>query len=425
MNILMITVGSSGDVHPFVGMGRELRRRGHRVTLITSGYFAPLAEKAGLEFADFSPPGWDFRTLLDNAQVWGKFSGPRTVFRLAVTPAIRTGYEAIAARHQPGETVVVASSLALAGRLARDKLGVPLATVHLSPSIFRTDFEGPNLPALFMGPSVPAWLKRLQFWLADTLIMDRLVCPTLNSIRQELGLSPVSRVMHEWWNSPDRVLGLFPDWFGRPQPDWPPQTRLVGFPLYDEGDLAEPPADVVRFLEAGTPPIAFTPGSANVHGQEFFTAAVEACTRLGRRGMLLTKFPEQLPPSLPEHVRHFDFVPFSWLLPRVAAVVHHGGVGSTAQGFAAGVPQLLMPMSFDQFDNADRVKRLGAGEFVSVRKFTGPNVAAALQRLLDNPSIRKTCQSLAEKFTGYDPLCVTCDEIEALGDKAAATVTLR
>lgn len=414
MNILLVSVGSSGDVHPFVGMGMELLRRGHRATLITGGYFEPLARQAGLEFADFAPPGWDYRALLDNARVWGKFSGPRTVFRQAVAPLIRPAYAAIAARHEPGQTVLVASSLALAGRLARDRLGIPLATVHLSPSIFRTDFEGPKLPGLVMGPRVPAWLKRLQFWLVDRLAIDPLVCPALNAMGRELGLPPVRRVMHQYWHSPERVLGLFPDWFGWPQPDWPPQTRLVGFPLYDERGLVEPPEEAARFLEAGPPPVVFTPGSANVHGREFFAAGLEACARLGRRAMLLTRFPEQLPAPLPAHARHFDFVPFSWLLPRAAAVVHHGGVGSTAQGFAAGIPQLLMPMSFDQFDNADRVRRLGAGDYLGERQFTPENVAAALARLVDNAGVRQQCAALAARLAGHDALAAACDEIERL-----------
>ena len=139
-----------------------------------------------------------------------------------------------------------------------------------------------------------------------------------------------------------------------------------------------------EFLAAGTPPIAFSPGSANREAHQFFAAAVEACERLGRRGILLTKYDDQLPAKLPESVRHFGFVPLSRLLPHTAALVHHGGIGSCAQGLAAGVPQVVRPMSFDQFDNSRRLVRLGVAEEISVRAFRGPAIAAALERLLES-----------------------------------------
>src|SRR5262249_32355180 len=151
---------------------------------------------------------------------------------------------------------------------------------------------------------------------------------------------------------------LFPEWFGPPQPDWPPNVTMTSFPLFDERGLAELPTDVETFLAAGTPPIVFTPGSAMKQGRAFFTTAVEACVRLGRRGVLLTRFGEQVPPSWPEGIRHFEYVPFSQVFPRAAAVVHHGGIGTTSQCLAAGVPQLIMHMAHDQPDNAARILKL-------------------------------------------------------------------
>src|SRR5262249_29005603 len=159
----------------------------------------------------------------------------------------------------------------------------------------------------------------------------------------ELGLAPVRDVFRGWLHSPQLVLGLFPKWFGSIQPDWPRHTELVGFPLYDERDATPLPAELDAFLAAGPPPVAFTPGSANLHGRPFFEAASAACTRLGRRGLLLTRHPEQLPERLPEGVRHVAYAPFGLLLPKVGALVHHGGIGTSAQGMAAGVPQLVMP----------------------------------------------------------------------------------
>jgi UDP:flavonoid glycosyltransferase YjiC (YdhE family) len=418
MHVILVTVGSSGDVHPFVGLGIALRKRGHRVTLVTGGYFEQLARDAGLEFVDFAPE-IDYRELINDPRIWNRFRGFQVVMQQGVIPALRSTYQAIAERYVLGETVVAASSLALGAVVAREKLGVPLATVHLSPSIFRSYVQSPKLPGTFLPDWLPTPLKRFQYWVADRAIIDRLLGPALNGLRAELGLPPVRGIMADWWNSPDRVLGFFPQWFGPQQPDWPKQTRLVGFPLYDERNVVEPAAEVEQFLAAGEPPIVFTPGSANVFGHGFFAAAVEACRLLNRRGLLLTRFPEQIPRELPDGVRHFDFVPFGWLLPRAAAIVHHGGIGSLAQGLAAGVPQLVMPMNFDQFDNVARIEQLGVGHGLVPRKFRGPAVARSLASLIDSPDVAARCRLVSELFHKQDALTEACLAIEELAAERA------
>jgi UDP:flavonoid glycosyltransferase YjiC (YdhE family) len=113
-------------------------------------------------------------------------------------------------------------------------------------------------------------------------------------------------------------------------------------------------------------------------------------------------------------VQHFDFVPFGWILPRAAAVVHHGGIGSTAQGLAAGIPQLIMPMGFDQFDNAYHLRRLGVSRAVKPAAFRGPAVADALRSLLDSPTVAQRCREVAARFAGVEPLAQACDWIEEL-----------
>jgi UDP:flavonoid glycosyltransferase YjiC (YdhE family) len=210
------------------------------------------------------------------------------------------------------------------------------------------------------------------------------------------------------------VLGLFPEWFGPPQPDWPKNTRPMGFPLWDSHVEAVLSQEVCEFIAAGPPPIAFSPGSANQAAQSFFTAAVDACDRLGQRGILLTKYDHQLPAWMPENVRHFGFVPLSKLLPRTAALVHHGGIGSCAQGLAAGVPQLVQPMSYDQFDNSRRLIRLGVAQEISVKRFQGRNVAKALAVLLDSPTIAARCRHFVAECDGPASLAAACDALERI-----------
>ena len=123
------------------------------------------------------------------------------------------------------------------------------------------------------------------------------------------------------------------------------------------------------------PNCSMTPGSAMRHAQEFFAESVAACQRLGRRGLLLTRFAEQVPTDLPETIRHLEYVPFSRVLPRAAALVHHGGIGTTAQALAAGIPQLVMPLAHDQPDNAARLERLGVGRTIAPRRYRAARAA--------------------------------------------------
>jgi UDP:flavonoid glycosyltransferase YjiC (YdhE family) len=156
------------------------------------------------------------------------------------------------------------------------------------------------------------------------------------------------------------------------------------------------------------------------HGREFFQAAADACRALGRRGLLLSRHTEHLPASLPPGVIHVPYAPFSQLLPRCAALVHHGGIGTTAQALAAGLPQLIQPMSHDQPDNAERLRKLGVGDELSVRRFTGPNVARKLRGLIESPNVAGRCAQVAAQFVHARPIEQTCDLIEDLGSGRAA-----
>jgi rhamnosyltransferase subunit B len=418
LNILLIPIGSAGDVHPFVGLGLALRRRGHAVRVITNAHFESLIRRVGLNYDELGTR--QHAQAIEDPDLWHPIKGFVLLTR-SVLPLVPLVYEAIQARYQVGDTVVVASTLAFGARVAQERLGINLATVHLQPAVFRSEFQAPVLPGMLMPDWAPRLWKRLLYRFGDALIVDRLLAPGLNSFRAKLGLPAVRHLFDRWWHSPQRVIGLFPPWYAAPQPDWPPQTRLTGFPLYDERGVEPVPAEVSAFLDGGEPPVVFTPGSAMQHGRDFFAASVAACRLLGRRGLLLTRFREQVPAGLPDGVRHFDYIPFSVVLPRAAAVVHHGGIGTSAQGLAAGIPQLVMPMGFDQLDNAARLVRLGVGQLLRPGAYRGQAVAAALRRLLEAPAVAERCRAVAGQFGHGKPLEETCDLIEELAQHERST----
>lgn len=410
LRFILTPVGSSGDVHPYIGIGRALRSRGHEVVLIASEPFREVAEAAGLRAISTHSTG-DFDRLSQDPDLWHPRRGLRLVLQ-ATTSMLRRDYDAIASVYERGRSVLVGHTLGFAARLFEETHDAAAATLQLAPSPFRTDFRQPAFAPGQDLAGTPRWIKRTLWWLIDRLAIDPNVAPELNRFRRDLGLPPVSRVFRSWIHSPQRVVGLFPEWFAPWQPDWPPQLRLTGFPLYDESDRHALPADLERFLAAGDPPIVFTPGTANRTAAPFFAAAVDASSRLERRAVLLTRYPEQLPRALPAAVRHEPYAPFSSLLPRCAAIVHHGGIGTCAQGLAAGIPQLTMPLGFDQPDNTTRLWKLGVGRWVLPNAFTGPRVAGVLADLLGDERVLASCHRRAEAVRRARPIDETCALLE-------------
>ena len=402
-------IGSAGDVHPMLGIAVELHKRGHHVTFLANGYFQETVERCGLRFVELGSREY-FDSVVNDPDLWKPRRAFRYVFEKAVQPVLRKQYAAIEERSRSGDTVVVASCLGFGARIAHEKLGVPLVTVDLQPAVILSRVAPPTFP----GVAGPRWLRNALLRLGERFVIDRTICPVVNALRQELDLPPVRKIVR-WWHSPQLVLCLFPEWFAPPQPDWPTNVVQTNFPLWDERSDARFPPEVQQFLDTGEPPIVFTPGSANIFGKPFFQAAIEACQRLGRRGILLTQFHEQLPDRLPNGVRHFGYIPFSQLLPKAAALVHHGGIGTTAQALAAGVPQLVMPLAHDQFDNAARVKRLGAGDWIMPSRIRCDAIAAKLDALIGSEAVRDACREVSEKFAERNGVMAAADTIEQFG----------
>ena len=416
MHFLLSPIGSAGDVHPIVGIGIELRRRGHQVTMMVCEYFEPLVRRVGLEYVELGTRE-EFLESIEHPDLWDPARAFEHVFRKGIEPAMRQQYRRIEERWVPQETVVLASCLGFGARIAQEKLGVPTVTYHCQPAVVWSEYESPELPmAIIPNALAPRWLRRLQFWLGEKLIIDRVARPETNSFRAELGLPPMRKTVR-WWHSPELVVGLWPEWYAPIQADWPKNVVLTHFPLWDERGVTSAPRELELFLQGGDPPLVFTPGSAMRFGRPFFEAAVEACRLLKRRGLLLSRFGENIPADLPEEIRHFEYVPFSELLPRSDALVHHGGIGTTAQGLAAGIPQLIMPLAHDQPDNAARLRRLGVGDSLLPSAFHGPEVANRLNSLLTSTATRTACDDVAARFRERSGIREAADAIETFAQR--------
>ncbi len=416
MNILIVAVGSYGDVLPLVGLGRELRSRRHDVTFFTNGHFTNLVQHAGLNFIAMGSAE-EYDAVANHPDLWHPHKGWRVIMKRMMSGPLQEAYQLLCSHIVPGKTILISSTLGFVARLAQETHHVPLVTVHFSPGVFHSAYQAPRMPGLPLPDWLPVPFKQGIWKLIDHLVIDPIVKPKLNRFRRELGLPPVSRIFHTWLHSPDLVLGLFPEWFATSQPDWPPSTVLTGFPLYDDAADSDLPTTIQQFIETHPKPFVFTPGSANKHGAPFFAEAAKACKAMNRPGIFLTRYPEQLPQPLPPHIMHFSYAPLSQLLPHSAALIHHGGIGTCSQALRAGIPQLIQPYAFDQFDNGARIEKLGGGRTISRGLFHARKIIHVLEDLIASTEVPIACYAIRDFFKEKDPLEETCILIEHMMDK--------
>jgi len=420
VRVVVQAVGSAGDVYPFVALGRELVARGHEVRLATNGAFRAVAEAAGLGFVETGTVE-EYETLIRDPDLWHPRRGPQVVMA-ALLSRLPEATEQLLAEARDGADVLVGSTLAWPARIAREVLGVPMVVAHLAPSALASSSRPPRLPGTLLSARAPVAWNHLQWLLVDA-ITDRIVRSGVEAVRARHGLAPIRRVFYGWMNQCDAVLGLFPDWFAPPPPDWPHGMVLAGFPLGDDAGATGTAPGLAEWLAAGPPPVLFTAGSANVHGTRFHAEAVEAARRLGLRALLVTRERSLVPAPLPDHAFHASYVPFGAVLPRCAALVSHGGVGTCAEGLAAGVPQVVRPLAFDQLDNGSRLAALRVGEVVSDRAFRAPRVAAVLRRLLDSSAVTRACASARARLEARDGAARAADVVLRVAGRAPLRVS--
>jgi len=411
MHAILVSVGTDGDVFPFVGLGIRLRARGHRVTLVANEHYQASALQQGFAFRGLVS-NRETNELIGNPDIWHPVKSAIVGARWG-RRALQRQYTLLAELVRDEDAVLVAYPPVFAARLVQEKLSRPLASLVVMPWMILSMCAPPAIAGGFHLPRrAPGWVVQLHWRLLEAAA-NMLIGRHVNRIGRSLDLKPIRRICR-WSFSPQLAIGLFPEWYAPPQPDWPAQMQLAGFPLFDGGNEAGLPQDVLDFCRAGHPPVAVTFGSGMMHGAQLFRAAIEACRLLGERGILLTKFGQQLSSPLPPFVHQCDYAPFQKLFPRCSGVVHHGGVGTTAQALAAGIPQLILPMAWDQPDNAMRVKRLGVGHWL-LPSSSGVRMASVLAGLM-TPGTRTRCRAVAANFGNGDPFEIAAQWIEKLAN---------
>jgi rhamnosyltransferase subunit B len=404
--VVFATFGSLGDLHPYVAVARELKRRGHWPVIATFVEYREAVEAAGVEFASMRPAmtGFGEPTAIMQRLVdpWG---GPAFLVRGMFMPHLRESYHDLAHACRDAD-LLVTHPLAFAGPLLAQKEGMRWASTALSPM---TQFSAID-PPLFPAAPWLMWMRRLGvasyrlLFRIPRALVRRWERP-LYELRSELGLpSPGPIAQFEGQYSPHLHLALFSRVLAAPQSDWPASTRVCGFPRYDGAPLAaRAQSELEGFLASGEPPVVFGLGSSAVMvAGAFWQAAVAAARELGRRAILLTGIPPESLGPLPPTVKAFDYLPYSAVFPRAAAVVHTGGVGTLAQALAAGRPQLIVPVAFDQPDNARRTVALGVARSIPFGKATAGAMARALGAVLADPDCAMRARKVGEEVAPED-----------------------
>ncbi len=413
MDFLFVLMGSSGDVLPGLTIARELSKRGHQATILTNPFFQADAEKSGLAFLPAGEVA-DYERLTRHPDLWKPMRG--TAFLLGeagfgrMTQEMLTATQTWMAKRAGGSLGIVASSLAMAPRLLRDQKAFPLASLHLSPLVFRSVMDPPVLALGGLIPWIHQRFPRGVRAIADKLLVDPLLEGQLGFLRKSLGLPKITSWMNRWWHSPDLVMALFPEWYSSPK-DLPPKTKHFPFPL--AGNEAPMPEDLEAFLQAGTPPVVVTLGSAMAQAGKVFAETAKAALALGRRVVLLTRHPEQLP-SIPPEAFVAQWAPLGPLFSRSTLVVHHGGIGTTAQAIAAGVPQLILPFAHDQPDNAHILKRHGLGDFHNPHRPHWGRLKSQMQSLMASKEIASVCAQRARMAQNTYGEVLAADSLEQL-----------
>jgi rhamnosyltransferase subunit B len=415
--VLIATVGSFGDLHPYLAIAIGLKQRGHDVTLASCGRYREKVESEAIRFVAI-PPHLD--NLENDPEVrrrtMNTFDGTRYVVQEIFMPPLEEAYRILLAECE-GADVALGSLFAMGLTLAAAKRGVPYLHTALQPAAVLSAYDPPLIPS---APFLP-WLARfgpkpLQLVYGGLQKANAFLLKKAYELAAKEGL-PESAVPPLFGaSSPHGNLMLFSRHFMGPQPDFPEPLTMCGFPFYDKLDAGGGAleADLEAFLAAGPAPVVFTLGtSAVLDPGRFYSEAAVAMRKMGRRAVFLVG-----PTNFEEYRKlHGDeifvalYAPHSQLMPRAWANVHQGGIGTTAQALRSGRPMIVVPFSHDQPDNARRCVRLGVGASIPRSRLNASRLAEALAAL---PRCEERALEMGRLIQAEDAVARACEKIEAI-----------
>lgn len=420
MKVLILTYGSRGDVQPYVALGKGLNAGGHEVTLATSSRFQGFVRGHGLAYGHMSDA---LLSIIDTDQGRRLMEKTTTFFQAArqsllmmkqlgpLQEGLLADAWAVASTFDPD--VIIYHPKAYGGLLFAEKLGIP-AVLALPFPLFVSTATAPcmGFPDLKLG----GWYNRMTYALVGQIMALSAGRPVKKWQRAH-GVAPrrFSLVVRGDKRPVPVMHGVSSHVLPRPD-DWPDTAVMTGYWFLADDLGTDLPGDLRAFLDAGPPPVYIGFGSmAGRDPQKMAGIAAAALVKAGMRGILATGWGGMAPSFLPETILAIDQAPHDLLFPRTAAVVHHGGAGTTAAGLLAGKPSVIVPFFGDQPFWGHRIHRLGAGPRPIPRKnLTPDNLAVAIKTAVHDPKIAATAESLGEKIRGEDGVAAAVSFIEDL-----------
>lgn len=405
MRFVFSTIGTLGDVLPFVQVAAELHNRGHETTLLVNPAFQALVESHGIGFEPLGTAE-EYSRVAQSEDFYHPLRGVKAISSRWIVPGIRETLKYLERFRDARETVLVGSAVTIGLRMAQEMYGLPLHTLVLSPFFLPSVYVTPIPPGFALPQWAPRPLKKAMQSAADSML-DRLLKPEINAIRSERNLKALDSAVRSWWFSPQSVIALFPAWFAAAQPDWPDAVTLTNFlpPPASDGISA----DLQRFLDQPGPLVVVTMGSILTGNRELLASIGRAAAESACKWLLLTPAPGVVEAFPAGRVMQVPFAPLRSVLPHTNLVIHHAGIGTASAAIWSGVPQLLMPYGHDQFDNAARLKHLGVASVLSAGTRRHPSrLLAEFNRMLSDAGVHAACRNAQQLFfssPGVDRLC--------------------
>jgi UDP:flavonoid glycosyltransferase YjiC (YdhE family) len=425
LRIVVPTIGSRGDVQPFVGLGMGLQAAGHDVCLATHADFEPLVRSHDVDFFSVEVSGQALQRGAMGTRMLGAGGNPFAFMSAYVRlrlPIFSTLLERTLEACRGADLVLLSPTAFLVGYSVAEKLGLPMMTAHLQPMTMSR-----HAPSCLF-PEAPRWmplrgLYNLVTHVAAGEYMWQISRSTVNQARADvLALPPLP------------LLGPPPDFFRRTPalhgysehvvprpPDLPACHHTTGYWFLDPTAPPKPREDLAAFVENGPPPVYVGFGSVhNVDVEGMTDLVVQALERCGQRGVLLTGWGGLSDTARSERVFVVDSVSHTWLFPRSAAVVHHGGAGTTAATFRSGVPGVIVPYNSDQPFWARRAYALGVSPPPLPRQqLSVERLAQAIDQAVHDPAIRSNAALLGECIRAEDGVANAVTLIDQFGTSAA------
>ncbi|MBA4772648.1 MAG: glycosyltransferase [Sphingomonas sp.] len=403
--VVLTTIGTRGDLHPFIAIALALKARGFHPVMAVGHDHLDECRAAGLDAEAVLPAFDDIRARmgLNEAEAVRQIMDDQwQMLDQVLLPSLESSTRALCEVAE-GACAIVASIFALAAPIVCEKRTIPLISIVLQPMAMLSAYDPPKTPDFWMMRQPPvSSMGRLWNRLAYTMIrqaVDVMYRRQVNRVRVASGVEPkCARRLLEPQEQALLVLGTYSEQLGAMPPDALPGTRIVGFPLFDgnveSGTESGVDAELEAFLADGPPPIAFTLGTFAVHGAgSFYDEAVAVAQRLGARAVMLTG--RDTPDRGDAQIHWCRYARHSALFPRSAAIVHHGGVGTTGQAMRAGKPQLVVPHMGDQFDHARRITERGLGLTLRDSDFAADRATPLLHALLADAGYAQRARTVA------------------------------